>query len=286
MKKLILALVGVCFCSSIAYGAELPWSNRLPFEQGEVHYALGGMIKGEDTVYVKDSGATTASYRTEVTEMMGLVDKTNELTITTPQWIYTVDLDDKSGFKQMNPQDYMTDKFTALSESEQKQFIKNSETLGITFVGDMSAQIEKGVTEIQGYTCDKVNIMGFESYVMSNTNFPMGVSGKIMGIEVKETVTSIKKGSVDSTKFVIPADIQFEHEELGDKAVKEHIDLMFLSVLAGKAPTNDEPMPGEDAAEGMEAAIKAMQQMQEQDPEMQELQMQMMKLMENKGATN
>lgn len=286
MKRIVLALVLVCFVCTAVSASEFPGMHKLPFKEGVVTYALDGMIKGDNVVYVKDSGGTVASYRTETTEMMGMVDTLNELTITTPEWIYTADLDDKSGSKQLNPKKYVIEKFNALSSADQKKFIKNSKTLGITFMGEMSGDVEKDAAKIKGYTCDKVLFYGLESYVLSNTDFPMGISGKIMGMEMKETVTSVKKMSVEPAKFNLPAGIEFEHDEMGDQIVRESVDLMFISVLSGKKPVSPEQESMAEATEGMGKALEAMQQMQNADPQMLELQKQMMKLMEGSEAAN
>lgn len=286
MKKVAFALVMVCLLSTMAQGSSLPGMGQLPFKEGVVSYSLEGMVEGENIVYIKDSGATSAAYRTEVTKMMGLVDKLNELTITTPDWIYTIDLDDKSGEKQMNPQKYVSEKFSLLSASEKKKFTKNSEELGITFIGGMSGDVEKRAKKVKGYMCDKVTLMGLEAYVLSNTNFPMGISGKIMGMGMKETVTSINLQSVDDGKFEIPQGVQLEHERMGDTAIKEQIDLMFVSVLAGEKPRGPQQEYMEEGGEDMEGAVGAMKSMDSNDPGMQEIQKQMMRLMEKSEAAN
>ncbi|MCG8563770.1 MAG: hypothetical protein MI747_01680 [Desulfobacterales bacterium] len=259
MKKLILMVAITFFAGSTAYGIENPWTRKLPFKEGVVTYALSGTMKGSETVYVKDYGRTIAAYRSEVTSMFGVSDESRELTLTTPDWVYTVDLSDNTGTKQVNPKKVIQEKFDRLSRSEQKKLIKNSEKLGISMVGEMSGNVERKVAKIMGYKCDKVTLMGVDCYTLTGTDFPMKVSGNMMGMVFTEAVTDIDKGRVSASKFKLPAGVDIHHEIEGDRVVREQIEMMFTAMLAGERPKS----PYEQASGDMEEAMKAMQQFQD-----------------------
>lgn len=259
MKKTLLILMLLLILASTAFGVENPWTRKLPFKEGVVSYEISGTMKGSQTVYVKNHGATTAAYRTELTTMMGMTDESRELTLTTPDWVFTVDLEDNTGSKQINPKKVIMEKFNQLSKSEQKKLVKNSEELGIAMVGGMSGTVEKKAEKILGFKCDKVTVMGFDSYIITGTDFPMKVSGSLMGMTLSETATSIDKERVAASKFKIPEGAHISHEPDADRALRGQIDMMFQAMLAGKKPVSSQ----EKALGDMENAMKAMQQFQE-----------------------
>ena len=256
MKKIGLMLVLILAAASSAWCIENPWTRKLPFKQGVVTYEISGTMKGSEQVFVKDHGATTAAYRTEVSTMFGMTQETRELTLTTPDWVYSVDLSDNSGTRQVNPKKIIQEKFDALSRTEQKKLVKNSEELGVAMVGDMSGSVEKKALKLLGYKCDKGTAMGIDAYTLSGTDFPMKVTGSLMGVTISEIATKIDKQRVDEAKFKLPEGAQIEHEPEADRVVRDQIDLMFTSMLAGKRPPN----PHEKAADDMAEAMKAMQQ--------------------------
>lgn len=247
MKKIVLALAIICAVSSAAHSIENPWNKKLPFKQGVVNYEISGTMKGSEIVFVKDYGATTAAYRFEVTSMFGVNTQTTELTLTTPDWVYTVDLSDNTGSKQINPKKVIIEKFNSLSSLEQKKLVKNSKKMGITMVGNLSGKVEKGAAKLLGYKCDKVTMMGMESYTLAGTDFPIKISGSMMGISVVETATKITKQKVSSSKFKIPKGADIIHEPQADQMIREQINTMFSTILLGKQPKN----PQEKAADKM-----------------------------------
>lgn len=259
MKKVILTSFLVLLLTSSAFCIENPWTRKLPFKEGMVSYEISGTMKGSENVYVKDYGRTTASYRTEITAMFGMSNESRELTLTTPDWVYTVDLADNTGTKQVNPKKVIMKKFNRLSPAEQKKLVKNSEELGVAMVGDMSGSVEKNAEKILGYKCDKVTAMGIDSYTLTGTDFPVKVSGSLMGVTVSEIATKIDQGHVDDSKFKLPAGADIDHDPEADRVIRDQIDMMFTSMLAGKRPQN----PQEQAGGDMQEAMKAMQQFQE-----------------------
>jgi len=259
MKKIVLALAMTLAVCSAAYCTENPWTRKLPFKEAVVSYEISGTMKGSEKVYVKDYGASTAAYRSEVTAMFGVNEESRELTLTTPDWVYTVDLSDNTGTKQVNPKKVIQEKFDKLSRSDQKKLIKNSEALGISMVGDMSGSVERKAAKILGYSCDKVTVMGIDSYTLTGTDFPVKVSGSLMGVTICETATDIRKGRVDASKFNLPPGADIRHEPEADRVVRDQINMMFVSMLAGKRPQN----PQAKASGDMKEAMKAMQKFQE-----------------------
>ncbi|WP_300673442.1 hypothetical protein [Desulfoluna sp.] len=260
MKRTALALLMTFFFSAPALAVENPWTKKLPFKEGTVSYEISGTIKGNETVYVKDHGHTTAAYRTETGSSFGFSTNTRELTLTTPDWIYTVDLDDNTGTKQINPKKVITDEFNRLSRKDQKKLVKNSDQLGITLVGGLSGSVEKKAVKLLGYRCDRVTAMGIETCTLTGTDFPMKSSGQLMGMTFREEATRIEKKRVASQKFSLPQGADILHEPAADAAITGQIRMMFQSLLEGERPVSrqEQGMNNEEMGD----AIKALQQMQ------------------------
>lgn len=270
MRHTALAIIATLFISAPALAVENPWAQKLPFKQGVVTYEISGSMSGNETVYVKDHGLTTAAYRTETGASFGIPMNTRELTLTTPEWVYTVDLEDNTGTKQINPKKVIEDEFNQLSRKEQKKLVKNSEKMGITMVGDMSGSVEKKAIKLLGYSCDKVTVMGMDSYTLAGTDFPMKISGSLMGITIQEVATRIKKKRPSKTKFSLPEGANIHHEPAADAIIREQIRMMFQSLLNGERPVSQQE---QSMSEGQDA-MKAFQQMQ-QNGGMENLQQQM-----------
>lgn len=258
MKKVFLTLLTTFFLISVAHAAENPWNSKLPFKEATITYEMTGSMRGAEKVYVRDYGATIAAYRTEPSSMYGGTKKTTELTLTTPKWMYTIDLSDNNGSKQINPKKIILNKFHSLSTADQEKLKVNSEKLGITVIGEMSGNVEKNAAKLLGYDCDKVTAMGITAYTLAGTDFPMKVSSSIMGIS--EMVVKIDVRKVDDAKFIVPAGVNIYHDEQADQAIRDQIEVMFNSILAGQSPSN---VNQQKAVEEMLEAMKTMPQLQE-----------------------
>ncbi len=259
MKKVLIVLILSVFLTKMAWCAENPWTQKLPIKEGVFSYAISGTMEGKQEVYVKDYGLTIAAYRNETTKMFGMSNTSSELILTTPDWVYTVDLSDGTGTKQVNPKKIITEEFEKYSSSDQKKIIKNSEEMGITMVGGISGSVEKKATKRLGYLCDKVITMGLNAYTLAGTDFPMEISANIMGISIKEEVVNIDKGRVGGDRFKLPANAKVTHYPSADQIARDNIAMMFQSLVNGQRPVN----PEEKDMADMKNEINAFQQMQQ-----------------------
>jgi len=259
MKHALLTFVMLLFLSAPAHAVENPWTQKLPFKEAVVSYTISGTLTGKETIYVKDHGRTTAAYHIESGSSFGVPMNSRELTLTTPEWVYTVDLDDNSGTRQINPKKVIEDEFNQLSRKDQKKLVKNSRKLGITMVGDMSGTVEEKAVKLMGYACDRVTVMGIETCTLAGTDFPMKVSGSIMGMQIHEEVTHIKKKRVPKDKFNLPQGADIRHEPAADTIIQNQIHMMFQSLLAGERPVSRQ----EQSMDEMGDAMETFRQMQE-----------------------
>lgn len=244
MKRLFLLLIVLLFAfANSAFALDNPWEQKLPFENATIKYQLGGTMAGTKTIYVDDYGKKTAEYSETTMKMFGMTQQQKEIIITTPDWVYTVDVMENFGSKQANPQKYMLEEFNNLSKSDQKKVLKNVDAMGVSTIEGMNGKLEKNVTTIMGYACDKVSIMGTTAYTISNSELPLKIEGNTMGIQVSQMVTSIRKGNAPYSKFNLPAGIDFEHNQAADQMMQTQAKSVMQNLLAGKHPVSAETSP-------------------------------------------
>lgn len=235
MKKFVLLLTLLLLSTSV-FAVESPWDKKLPFKEATIYYQIDGMQKGSSTTYIKDYGKKTAVYRDTSMNFLGMTKNSKTLEITTPDWIYNIDLIKKTGTKQANPVKYMKEEYYRLSKSDQKKLVKNSEKLGLSMLGNLNGKVEKKAAKILGYNCDKITMGGMTVYTISNTPLTLKSDGNMMGMKFTETAIKIVKGSVPSSKFKIPGDISIRHDEQADEMIKQQAKATVHNLLEGKAP--------------------------------------------------
>lgn len=277
MKRKLSLLIVLLFATS-AFALENPWDTKLPFKNAIINYNLSGTMSGEKTTYIKDYGRTTAEYSNTSMKMFGMTQQQKEIIITTPDWVYTIDLMEKIGTKQANPKKFMIQEFNNLSKAEKKKVIKNSESLGVSTIEGMDGTLEKNAEKILGYMCDKVSMAGTDTYIFSGTDLPLKVKGETMGIKIDQTATSIKKESASSSKFELPSNIQLEHNEQADQMMQDRAKTIIQTILENKHSKSADTSPQ------MSAPQPPANESNQMTPEMQEQMKQMMEILGKQGG--
>jgi hypothetical protein len=219
-----------------AFALENPWERKLPFQSATVTYKVGGSMTGDKTLYVKDYGWTTAEYSNLTMKMFGMSQDQKEIIITTPEWVYSADMVEKTGTKQANIKKYLKEEFTKLSSGDQKKVVKNAEALGISTIEGMNGSLEENAATFMGYKCDKVILMGTTAYNISGSELPLKIQGETMGIKILQEATDLSTGKVSSSKFDLPQGIQFDHDPATDQMMKEQAQAAIQNLLEGKSP--------------------------------------------------
>lgn len=194
-----------------------PWQQKAPFAEATIVYRLSGMENGEEILYIKDHGQRTASYRTASTSMLGMTMQTKQVEITTPDWIYTFDLQEQTGSKSVNPQKLMVAEYEKLSAAEQKTVNENARTMGMSIMQGMQGTVEEKAQEILGYPCDRTTMMGVTVYSIHNTSIPLLTDSTMMGVTMKSEATSISEDPVDEQHFQFPAGIEPQPDPEADQ---------------------------------------------------------------------
>ncbi len=246
-----------------------PWEQKLPFKEAIISYKISGTQTGSSTLYLKDYGKKSALFRNVTTKIMGMSSQESTLNITTREWVYSIDLNEKTGMKQVNPEKYLIEEFNKLSAADQKKVAANVEEFGISFVTGMDGQVQKNAKKILGYNCDKTTMMGTTVYSISGIGLPLKTKSNMMGMKFKETATEIKKTSVPADKFMVPAGVKIKYSPEGDEVARNQAKMIIQSLLEDKQPnpemdSNQPPEQQDDqqkAPAGMEEQMKSMMKM-------------------------
>ncbi|OKY76734.1 MAG: hypothetical protein BM485_01295 [Desulfobulbaceae bacterium DB1] len=245
---LVASLLFVSFfftCPAMA--AQNPWEMKLPFQEATIDYTLTGSENGTETLYIRDYGKERARYRKTTTKVMFVTTDTNEAEITTPDWIYTIDLNAKSGTKTTNPVKFMVEEYNRLSSNEQQMVDKNAEEIGMSALQGMQGSVQQNAGEILGYNCDLVTVAGTTSYSIHGTDIPLKSDVNLMGMQFSSAATAINKGPVNGDVFTPPAGVAVEHDVQADEAARA---MAKSTIDTLKSPDAKEKMQQQAASMG------------------------------------
>lgn len=206
---------------SAASSEDIFLNFKYPFEQGTITYQVNGMEKGSQILYAKDYGMTTAMYKNTSMKLLGMAQRQETIEITTPNWIYNIDLIEETGSKQVNPMQYMQEEYNHLSSSDKKKVAENAEKSGMGLMNDMQGTVKKNAAKILGYSCDVSDLTGVKVYTVNKTPLMLKTESNLMGMASVVEATKIDKGSVSAAKFIPPANIQLSHSKDADIMARE-----------------------------------------------------------------
>ena len=271
MKRLhfILPLILFLLVPQLAAAAkDMPWEQKLPFENLTIKYILTGMEEGSEILYIKDYGRTSATYHTTVTSMMGMKMESKTVEIEDPQWIHSFDLVERTGQKSRNPKIYMNEEFQKLSAADQQAVLANSERLGGNFLQTMGGLVEEKVTQILGFDCDRVSVMGSTTYTIHNTPVLLKMESSIMGLKMNQEATSVDKDKVDDKIFSFPEGIEPVYDEQADAMMREMAQKTLSWLKDPEAAQTDMPAMGPGSFPNSQQISPEDQQLMKQAEEM------------------
>jgi len=222
MKRLIGAAICclLCCAATTGFAGGNPWEKKLPFAEATIRYQLSGSQEGTEEKYYRDHGRQMATYHTSTTTMMGMKVSNETVVIEDPEWIYTYDIKEKTGTKAANPVKFMAEEYGRLSEAEKKQVEKNAESLGTNMMQGMNGKVERKVTRLLGYDCDRTSMMGTTVYLIHDTPVALKTETDMMGMKMVSVATSVEEGKADAARFTHPAGIEAIHDLQADEMAK------------------------------------------------------------------
>lgn len=237
MRKLITFLTMILLTASLtSHAAESPFKPKLPFRSAVITYDITGTESGSEVLYIKEGGAYEAKHRKTAVKIFGISRKTEILDISTPEWVYSINVNEKSGTKNVNPIIYMNEEYNKLSKSDQKKVIANAEKFGNAYMKNLNGEVVKNAETILGYKCDLVTMMGVRVYSISGTGIPLKSSSEMMGVKMEQTAKSVDKTTPPDKVFEVPAGIKITHDPRGDEASRDFARITVQSLVEGKDP--------------------------------------------------
>lgn len=190
----IVAVALLAGCDSSDSGVTLPGGGelkRFQVESGRVVLELSGMQSGTETAEWNRWGLYENKTTQAVTKIMGITQKQNSRTVTTPDWIVNIDLDKNAGIRMANPIKQMAENMN--EDDAAKMGEKMLEQMG----GKKS-----GTMEILGRTCDVYEVMMVKTCVWKGIEL---YSESKSGIAtIKRVAVSLEEGaSVGNSTFDI-----------------------------------------------------------------------------------
>jgi len=214
-----------------------PWEIKLPFKSAEIDYQVSGTEKGVERLYIRNYGQERARYRKTKGKIFFKSLATESWEITTPDWVYRIDLLKKKGQKSVNPVKYMKEEFRKLSRKDRKKVEKNARDLGLYLMQGMDGEMKKNATKILGYSCDRISMKIATVYSISGYDIVLKSESSIAGIKMKTVALKIKKGSVPAKFFTPPPGIAITHNPEADRQsqkMAKNVVAMLLDPEAAK----------------------------------------------------
>ncbi|MBI5556239.1 MAG: hypothetical protein HY885_01220 [Deltaproteobacteria bacterium] len=280
---LVLSFIILAFAFAAPAAAEKnPWDTPLPFKEATIQYTISGTENGTETLYIKDHGKERARHRKSTAKVMSVTNSTDEIEITSPDWIYHLDMTAKTGTKVTNPLKFMMEEYDQLSAKEKEMVNKNAAEMGASAMKGMQGGIKQNAEKFMGYDCDVTTMSGTTVHAIHATDITLKAQFNMMGMNFSTVATNIDTSSPPGKAFTLPAGVQISHDKEADdmarSMTKSTIDTLKSPDGAKKmkemAPTPPRqggyPGAGQPGPDGqmdeasqqeMEKAMKAMQEM-------------------------
>ncbi len=232
--SLFFMVTSTLFSAAVAGDDASPWEVKLPFKSAIIEYKISGMENGSQTTYIKDYGKYRATYRTTSMKVMGITNTIKNIEITTPDWIYSIDLSSGTGTKSVNPVKYMKEEYEKLSPQDRKKVVKNAEKMGTNMMNGMQGEVKKNSAEFLGRKCDVITMAGMKMYMLAGTDIPLKTETSMMGMNSLTEAVKFEETSVPDDKFQPPAGITIEYDKESDAIARQMARNVIRSLVEGK----------------------------------------------------
>lgn len=168
------------------HARENPYTTKLPFKEGIIHYSISGNTKGTQTMYVRNFGKERVLYKNSESKIMQKKASADTLIMIDEKWTYHINLSTKEATKEPSLNRLLQEQYALLNKEEQK-YIQGK--IGKTFLG---------------FACRKESLDGRTSYFTKKGNILLFSEAAIMGYKVKTVATKIENTPVKASLFELP----------------------------------------------------------------------------------
>jgi hypothetical protein len=267
MNRLYFRLVSVTLLlfARLAYSGEMdsslpnPYAITYPFKSAVIHYAIknehghGKISKGTEVVYIKGNELAKVT-KMAVPDPEGTTKNVQTLHLFTPDYVYTVDLIEKTAEKIDNPKKYTRPAYDSLSEEEKKAFHKRMERRKIISLDLRGVGKKVGRDTILGRKCgvyksgeelSPQNLLealeGGEgslykkSWIWREAKVPLRVIMSGVGWSSELIATKIEENvKIPENIFMVPSDIKVTYDKKKSEFAKREALARFELYKTGK----------------------------------------------------
>jgi hypothetical protein len=204
---------------SESFADDNPFAVRAPFEKAIIRYEISSATqKGEEMLYIDNYGNSMTRYRRlKVSSMLGDTKK-ETLTITTPERIFSIDMQAKKGVTFVNPTVYYLEKYSTLAPEEKKRVAEKVKAFGSNMTNRMGGTFRTGGAKFLGYKCDVSVVMGVTSLMLSGTPILLkSESGAEQGHMLMRAVKIDTESELPKGIFTVPENILIKAEPKLDR---------------------------------------------------------------------
>ncbi len=176
-------------------------------KSGKIVFKLEGTVKGTRTLIWDDYGRLQYDHKETVTKIMGISNTEETLSIRTKEWMYTIDLVEKTGTKvKVEDAFAMSDAMTAGYSDAQLQ------QAGEEIMNQFEAK-EAGTGTILGRTCSIMQIEKLKSKIWTYKKITLKSEtsmGGMMGSSNEEATKMEENIVVPASTFIVPSGIEIQ----------------------------------------------------------------------------
>ena len=239
-----------------------PYIVNYPFKSAVIHYAIqsefghGNTFKGTEVVYIKgDKVAKVTKMAVPDPKEATKTADVETLQIFTPDYIYKVNLSEKTGVKTDNSKKYGKAAYDKLSVEEKKAFYARMEKRGIISLDLLNPGKKIGTDTILGRQCDVYEkgeklsseeleelLQSGQEYYLHNkswiwtaakiplkiTTEQIGSSGEVIAAKIEENV------KIPDSRFTIPSDVKVAYDKERSEFAKQQALARFERYKTGK----------------------------------------------------
>jgi hypothetical protein len=224
MKKTILSVMAIVF-AMLGFAQE-DYMNMKQFDvkSGKIEYKIEGKTKGTKTLWFDDYGRYQYEHTVTSTKMFGMTTKTESLKIRDKEWMYDINLVDKTGTKMhVDKANEMLNVTTDVTTDEQlKKFGEDVQK---------NMDIKDGGTEtLLGRSCKVTTSGSLNSKTCEYKRIFLKTTvdlGSMLGASNEEAISFEENISIPASKFTVPSGIPIQ-------------EIDFNNMYGGEGETGEE----------------------------------------------
>ncbi|MBF0550339.1 MAG: hypothetical protein HQK60_07380, partial [Deltaproteobacteria bacterium] len=245
ISGLFLIALWLQLTGGLACPAENPFKQAYPFDTAVLSYVSLGSQKGSSMVYVR--GGLKCKLTNTSGQIMGMDTAVRELEITTPQYIYYIDLKEKKGTRWDNPSRILVEEYEKLTPEEKVQvteYVKKHGHHLVALLGGGNPKTYDGI--LMGRPCLVIDSGNIKSWIWKGTDLALRTEGSVLGLKTVTAATKIDENiDIPSTRFVVPEDVDIQYDKTASQVSRQLAKTMLDNMKNPKAADPD-PLATQD----------------------------------------